>query len=88
MRVCEGICVACEMILDFLPFIRGFVVLQVAGEQDSIAVRITDHRKIHPEGCFVGSAVALVAKTGEFGVLCVHSVPRLQVELKEKAVVF
>src|SRR6266568_2528075 len=69
-----------------ITFFRGLVFIQVAGEQDGIAIRIIDQRKTHPEGGFVGSTVALVAETGEFGVLCLHSAPRLQVELRDKAV--
>jgi hypothetical protein len=87
VRVCEGRCVACEMILDLLPSFRGLAFFQVTGEQDGISVRVLDYRKIHPEGGFVGSEVALVAVTREFGVLCIHGVPRFQVELKDRAVV-
>jgi len=74
------------MILDLLPCFRGLVFFQVAREQDGIAVRIIDQREIHSEGGFVGSAVALIAETSEFVVLCIHSILRLQVELKNRAV--
>jgi hypothetical protein len=40
-------------VLDLLPFFRGLVCFQVAGEQGGIAVRISDQCKIHPEGGFV-----------------------------------
>src|SRR5581483_9402271 len=72
--------------INLLTFFRGLVFLQVAGEQDSISVRVIDHRKIHAKRGFVGSAAALVAITDEFAVLCVHSSACLQVELKERTV--
>src|SRR5207248_8078263 len=62
-----------------------YVVLLDGGEQDSISIRVIDHRKVHANGGYKGSVVALIAEASEFAILCIHCGSLFQVELKDDA---